>query len=249
VYKATVIGLALFIQLGLRVDSFSQTLKTKQIGLGTGISFNALNSELISPYNHKGSSAPFQLFFRSGKEISRHHFQSQYYNLDLTSSSNGLSTADEGGYMQYAYHRKVKRLWDKVTIYGGLLINAKASSRNNPSSNASKANNQSGELLASLNPSVLLEYPIRKNLLTIQFWSPVLTFLYQQGYALSPDGGNWVSLNKLGGLDCRISYDKFLSDRWSARFDYQFQFYRITKFETLSSLSNQLVVSLVYKIK
>lgn len=247
--EASKICLTLLIQLMLYACVLAQPIRSKQIGLGTGISFNALKSELISSYTHKGSSAPVQLFFRSGKEISRHHFQLQYYNLTLTSSSNGLSTTDEGGYLQYAYHRKVTRLWEKVTVYGGLLINAKGSSRNNFSANTSNGNNQSGELLTSLDPSVLMEYPVRKNLLAIQLWSPVLAFLYQRGYALGPEGGNWISFNKFGGLDCRMSYDKYLSDRWNARFDYQFQFYRITKLETLASLSNQIVVSLVYKIK
>jgi hypothetical protein len=243
------IALALFTQLAIEVNCFSQPFMNKQIGIGTGVYFNALKSELISPYTHKGSSVPIQLFFRSGKEVSRHHVQLQYYDLTLTSSSNGLSTTAVGGYLQYAYQRKIRHVCNTIIIYGGPLISVNASSRNNLLNNRPIGNNKSGQLITSLNPSLLAELQIRGNLLTIQLWSPMFTLLYQQGYALGPVESSWISLNKFGGIDSRISYDNCLSDRWNARFDYQFQFYRLTRYETLVSLSNQFLVSLVYKIK
>jgi hypothetical protein len=242
------IYLPLFLLVGSFTASFSQNFGGKQIGLGIGFSHQAIKSELISPYTHQGNSAPLQLYFRSGKEVSRHHIQLQYFSADLTSASNGLSTTDEKGYIQYAYHRRLTIVKDKLHVFGGIVVNAQASMRNNLF-NGSTGNNAAGELIGSLNPSLLAEFPVKKNVLSVQVWAPIFAFLYQQTYGLGPENGNWSSLNNFAGVDWRISYDKYLSERWNLRFDYQFQFYRLSKFETLSSLSNQGIVSLVYKIK
>lgn len=238
----------LFLGLGVVKISASQVLATKQIGIGTGLSLNALKSELISPYTHKGNSAPLQLFFRSGTELSRHHVQLQYLASVLKSSSAGLATDEEGGYLQYAYHMRVTRIKDNLILFGGAVVNAQGTKRTNLF-RGNIGNNITGELIASLSPSLLAELSLKNDKLSAQLWFPIFAFLYQQSYALGPDDGYWLSLSNFTGFDWRVSYDKYLSERWNARLDYQFQFYRLSKFETLALLRNQVAISLVYKIK
>jgi hypothetical protein len=242
------IGLLLFFQLGIGITSASQILVYKQIGFGVGLSFNAVKSELISPYTFKGNAAPLQLYFRSGKAISRHHLQLQYLSSSLTSISKGLITDEEGGCLQYAYHRRLTKTTSNLAVFGGAVVNAQGTQRTNLF-NGSVGNNITGELLISFSPSLLAELHFKKDKASAQVWSPVLAFCYQRGYALGPEGGDMLSFGNFSGFEWRVSYDRHLSERWNVRLDYQFQFFRLTKFETLASLRNQITISLVFKIK
>jgi hypothetical protein len=244
------VGLLLFFQLGVCASSFSQVAATKQIGLGTGISFNALKSELISPYTHKGSAAPIQLFFRSGKEISRHNVQLQYFGYKLNSASDGLSTSDLRGYLQYTYHRRIKNFKNKVTLFGGAVFSGNGSLRDNwINSNRIPGNNQAGELTFSFSPSLLLERPVKRSCFSFQGWLAVLNLTLQPGYALSyPERTNWLSLGDYTEFNSRFSYSKYVSNRFDLRIDYQFSFSHLTNYETLGYVSNQVVTSLAYKI-
>lgn len=241
------IGWLIVFELSSCVNAVGQIVASKQIGVGMGLSFNALKSELISPYKHKGNSAPLQLYFRSGREVSRHHVQLQYFSSNLESISNGLGTNEEGGYLQYAFHRRVLNVKDRLVILGGVTVNAQVTKRTNLFY-GSTGNNIAGELIASLSPSLLVERSFKRDKISAQLWSPVFAFLYQQGYALGPLGGSLLSLHNFAELDGRISYDRHLSERWNARFDYQFQIHRLSKFETFALLRNQVMVSMAYKI-
>ncbi len=243
------IGLLLFLQLGLWTTSFSQILATKQIGLGTGLSFNSLKSDLISPYTHKGNSVPLQLYFRLGREVSRHHVQLQYAEYNLSSSSGGLSTSDQRGYLQYAYHRKLKNFKNNVTLFGGAVFLGNGSLRDNLINNKATGNNQTGELTFSLSPSLLLEWSVKRSYFSFQGWFSVLNLTVQPGYALSyPEQTNWLSLGSYAEVNSRLSYSKYVSNRFDFRIDYQFSFTRLSNYESIGYVSNQVVTSLVYKI-
>jgi hypothetical protein len=244
------IGLLLFLQLGILITSLSQVLATKQIGFGTGLSFNALKSELISPYTHKGNSSPLQLFFRSGREFNRHHVKLQYAEYNLSSSSGSLSTIDQRGYLQYAYHRKLKNLKGNVTLFGGAVFLGNDSQRDNLiNGKRVPGNNQAGELNISFSPSLLLEWSVKRSCFSFQGWLAVLNLAVQPGYALSfPEQINWLSLGDYIEYNSRFSYSKYVSSRFDLRIDYQFSFARLTNYETLGYVSDQIITSLTYKL-
>ncbi|MCX8492382.1 MAG: hypothetical protein ORN54_15095 [Cyclobacteriaceae bacterium] len=244
------IGLLLIFQIGLWKTAGSQVFATKQIGLGAGLSLNALKSDLISPYTHQGNSAPFQLYFRSGRAISRHHVQLQYSEYNLSSSSGGLSTSDQRGYLQYAYHRKIRNFKNSVTVFGGVVFLGNGSQRDNLiNSKRVPGNNQAGELNISFSPSLLLEWSVKRSCFSFQGWLAVLNLTVQSGYALSfPEQINWLSLGDYTEYNSRFSYSKYVSSRFDLRIDYQFSFAHLTNYETLRYVSNQVVASLAYKV-
>ena len=228
----------------------AQTELNKQIGFGVGFSIDALKSELLSSYTHSGSSSPIQLFFRSGGSKSKHHVQMQYSSATLRSSSQGLSTTDKKGYVQYAYHRRLQFIKSTIQFYGGILTEVKASLRDNNSPTGSVGNNDTGELIGSAGPSVLAEWPVRNSLISFQCWTSLLGYSYKQGYALSfPNESSWLSPNQFHELGSRLSLNKGLSTRMRARFDYQFQLYKLSQYENLGALNHQLLVSLVYTFR
>lgn len=218
-----------------------------QIGLGTGLSANALKSELVSPLAHRGISAPLQMYFRWGCDINRHHVQLQYLTSELASRGKGLKTHEQGGYLQYAYHRRAAKLRKNVTVFGGAVATAQGVRRENVFRD-NVGNNTSGELIASLSPSVLVEVTFKNDKASAQVWSPVVAFAKQPSYALGPESAQGLGLGRLAGVDWRLSYDRWISKRWGARFDYQFQFYRLSVFERVVMLRSQFMISMVCKI-
>lgn len=225
----------------------AQTELNKQIGFGVGFSIDAFKSELLSSYAHTGSSSPVLLYFRSGGNKSKHHVQLQYSSATLRSSSQGLSTTDKKGYVQYAYHRRLQFIKSNIQFYGGILTEVKASLRDNNSPAGPIGNNDTGELIGSAGPSVLAEWPVRNSLISFQCWTSLLGYSYKQGYALSfPNEPSWLSPNQFREVGSRLSFDKELSTRMRARFDYQFQLYKLSQYENLGALNHQLIVSLVY---
>jgi hypothetical protein len=245
----------LLAQLILSISSVAQSISTKQIGLGTGFAYSALKSEMISSYAHTGTFMPLQLFFGSDAERNKHHIQLQYAPLTL-SSLGGMSTAEQKGYLQYAYHRKLGVIKNRLKFYGGIVFDFKGSRRG---SSFSGYQNIAGEEIASLSPSILMEMIVGKDIVTVQCWSSVLAYLavndrldsgwpqIEYIFRYSPKT-KWMSSNEFLTMDSRISYNKYLTPRLNARLDYQFQFYKLSKYETILSLSQQAIVSLVYKI-
>ena len=146
------LALLLFAQVAFFTEAFSQDYQ--QIGIGTGLDFRAIKSELISPYTHTGSTSPFQVFYRRENDRSRRLMQFSYSSLSL--SSDGLSFTEDQGYLQYAYHRKVGIIIKRITFFGGLVAGMQGSHRNNQLNGLTVANNDATELVISLSPSVLL---------------------------------------------------------------------------------------------
>jgi hypothetical protein len=238
----------LVMALGL-TSLWAQQQSNKQIGLGTGLSYYAEKSELYSPVTHKGSSAPMQLFFRFNGQKDRHHIQLQYSSLDLNSPSTGFVPQKRIIYLQYAYHRKFASANNKFNFFGGIVLNS-AGERHNVSGNINAAGNDSyDEFNSSLCPSVLGETSLGKDILTVQCWVSLLTYTVEPGYAEGlPYKANWMGINSYSKIGSRISYTTSISHRFDIRGDYQFEFCRSVKYEPVTSLNHQVIISLVYKI-
>jgi hypothetical protein len=238
------ISLSLVIALGL-TSSWAQEVSIKQIGLGTGFSFHAEKNELFSAVTHTGSSAPLQLFFRFNGQKDRHHIQMQYSSFDLTSPSSGFTTLKQIGNLQYAYHRKFASINNKFNFFGGMVLNSAQSSQHISVS----GNNEYNELNFSFSPSLFAETSLGKGILSIQSWVSLITWAIRPGYALSyPYQSNWMGIGAFTKIGSRISYTKNLSHRVDLRGDYQFEFFRSVKYEPVTSLNHQVILSLVYKI-
>src|SRR3954468_17939173 len=104
--RTVCIACALILTLGGWARA-QDSLRTREVGIGSGYARQSLVSEVISPLVHSGGAAALQLFFRSGGEKSRHHVQLFYSSFNLKSSANGLSTTSDNFSMQYAYHRRL----------------------------------------------------------------------------------------------------------------------------------------------
>jgi len=236
-------------QLTIVISGFSQPVPRIQGGLGSGFAYFALKNELVSSYSHNGGSAPLQLIFRLNTNQDRHFLQLNYISLALKSTSQAIKTEDTRVGMQYAYHRKIGSTKNEFVFYAGLVLDTKTSRRHNTIDGVQTGRNTMGEITTSLSPSLYIEKSIRNDVAGLQCWSALLTYAVQSGYTLSnPEKMDMLGPGEFKELDTRIFYNKFLTSRIVARVDYQFQVYKISKYETVSSLSHQVVFSLLYNL-
>lgn len=246
VKQGSAVALLFLIQLTFTLPAFSQ--EAPQIGLGTGFDYEAIKSELISSYTHTGTTAPIQLFYRFGTDKSRSLLQLSYSSLTL--SAGGITTTENRGYLQYAWHRKICLIKNKVTFFGGFVEAIQGSHRDNYLGGPQIANNKATEIIFSLSPSVLFELPLKNDLISAQGWVSLIAHTAQDGYALSyPTQKDLAGPKDFLQLASRLSYTKYMDKNFNAKLDYQFQYYSLTKYDPLYSLNHQLVLSLVYKFR
>jgi hypothetical protein len=228
----------------LSMSSFAQKSE-KQFGLGTGWYYHSFKDPTIATSGHTGSSASLLLFFRSNGEKNRHHIQLLYAAPSLRSTY--LLAREQTGYLQYAYHRKMGVVKSKIHFYGGTILDLNSSYLK-----YSEIDNSYSylypfvalESIGSLNPSVLAEFPMGKDKLSIQGWTSLGGYVfggqkYQRG---------WVWIGDFWNTGFRGSYSRYFSNKWEGRLDYQFQYYKLNKYETTSSNAHQVNFSLVYKL-
>lgn len=239
------IWLILFFSLLALPDSFAQKSE-KQFGLGTGWYFHDFKDPTIATSSNTGSSVSLLLFFRSNGEKNRHHIQMLYAAPSLRSTY--LLAREQTGYLQYAYHRKIGMLKEKINLYGGCLAELGGSR----SSYSEIGNSYSYsypfttiETIAYLSPSLLAEMISRKNKFGIQLWTALVG--YKLGGSKAYRG--WVGVGDFSNTGSRASYSRFFSNNWEGRMDYQFQYYTSKKYEGTSSISHQVNFSVVYKFR
>ncbi|MFM9840814.1 MAG: hypothetical protein ACKVOQ_21280 [Cyclobacteriaceae bacterium] len=231
--------------LTLPILSFSQKSE-KQLGLGTGWYHHSFSDPTIATSSNIGSSVPILLFFRSNGEKNRHHVQLLYATPTLKSTY--LSSREQTGYLQYAYHRKIGS-FKVVDFFGGGLIEFSGFSRKySEIGNRYSFLNpyQEAGVIGSLYPSLLVELPTAKNKFSIQSW--ITSF-----GSISPlsrlSAIEYLGLNDFFKIESRASYCKYFSIRWEGRVDYQFQYYALSKDQKFSSSTHQLNFSMIYRFR
>ncbi len=237
------------ILISLLVIPFSSLCQSrkKQIGLGTGWIYYAIKDQSVSSFTHSGSASPVIFFVKADGEKSKNHIQLSYASSFLTSSSNGFSTNGQIGYLQFAHHRKFRSKSNNILFFVGGLFDLNINFRQ--SSNYSGVSDINGELITSLSPSLLVELPMRKDLLSAQVWSSIMAVSFQAGYARSlPPQLNLLGISEFSTINWRMAFSKSLAVKWNLRFEYQFQLNNLRKFETLTSLSHQLTTSVIFKV-
>lgn len=240
----------LIFQVVLFFNCFSQHVPQCKIGLGTGFTYSASKIEQISPYAQTDKATPVQLNSTFNASRGAHCIQLYHVSLNLSSPSGAIITEEAKAYLQYAYHHKIGMLKNDVRLSAGLVLNARVSRRQNTHEGLSIGTNDTGEVIVSLSPSFFVEKPLGKNLMSFQCWTALIAWSVQRGYALSyPVQSNVLLPGKFMEIDARISYNKYLSRRFGARADYQFELYKLSKYDTITSLSHQIVFSLLYNIK
>ena len=129
-------------------------------------------------------------------------------------------------------------------------MNFVGSKRTNSGIGTSEASYITGEGFILLGPSALIEMPIGKDFASSQIGASLIGTSYQAGYARSePYNENWLGVQDLFYFDWRTGYCKSLNHHWFARIDYLFQYYRLSKYESLASISNQISLGITYKIR
>ena len=243
-------------------SSFAQTIQQPQIGLGFGWSYVAVKTPTTSPFTYKNSSVPFQLFFNNDGAKNR-HFVQVFYQASELKDAVGNSLDETRGGLQYSYHRRVSVLKNGLAIYGGGILNGQASIRQ-----GTGVNSEDGNVFVGLDASVLAIYNKNKNKFEGQFATTLLAYTISQEYGLTPPPvvndaplkgesdaslavklGKWSSVGSFYQFTLRLSYERSLSKRFSARADYRWNFYKFRNEPVFGSLSNQLIASLVYKFK
>jgi hypothetical protein len=229
--------------LALPIALFGQKSE-KQFGFGTGWYHQGFNDPTVSTSTNTGSSVSVHLFFRSNGKNSIHRLQLLYAAPSLNSTY--LLTREQTIYLQYAYHRKIGTMKNKIQFYGGVVFDINGSYLRY----SEMGNSYSYlypfnwiESIGSLGSSVLIEVPFEKNKISLQAWISLVGYVF--GGARSQRG--WVGIGDFSNLNSRISYSRYFSDRWEGRIDYQWQLYTLAKYENLSSVVHQVNFSLVYK--
>jgi hypothetical protein len=217
-----------------------------QIGFGTGWYYKSFYDQSISESSDTGYSMPLLLFFRSNTEKNRHHLQLLFTAPTLTSPN--LLVRDQTGCLQYAYHRMTGYLKKNINLFVGGLIELNGSYLRY----SEKGNSYSYsypfttlESNGSLSPSVLVEMPLKNDKITIQAWTAIVGYNFG---GLKYERG-WVWIGDFSNTGARISYSKYFSNSWEGRVDYQFQYFTLTKIESISSYVHQFNFSLVYKFR
>ena len=233
--------------LAISTSLSAQEIRDRHIGFGTGYAYDALKSERVSNFTQVGATSVWQFLYRINQEKNRHHFQFYYSSSTLHSSSSGLKTDAIRGQEQYAYHRRIGTGNGRISVFGGGVFDGNLNYRQNTTS-VNLGTQKDGQLVFSLSPSVLAEMPLGKDMVAIQGWASMIAFARQSGYSLSyPAENNWLTIPTFFKIESRMSYVRYFSERWDGRLDYQFQYYKMQKYETVIGLSHQFVFSLVYK--
>lgn len=229
--------------------SFGQKSQV-QIGIGAGWANYSIKNESVSSFIHSGSTLPITLFFRSSGNKGRHQLQLNYVSVNLSSSSGGLVTKLQTGCLQYSHHRKALGIKNKLYLYVGGTLNFIGSKRTNSGIGSSEASYITGEGFITFGPSALIEMPIGRDFASSQIGTSLIGISYQAGYARSePYRENWLGTQSLFYFYWRTGYCKGLNDHWFARIDYLFQYYRLSKYESLASIANQISLGIIYKIR
>ena len=130
-----------------------------------------------------------------------------------------------------------------------MVVNSGGARRSVTGNINAAGNDSADEFNSSLSPSFLAETALGKGILTIQSWVSLLTCTVQTGYAESlPYQTNWMGINTYTKIGSRISYTRYVSHRFDLRGDYQFEYCKSVKYETVTTLNHQVILSLAYKI-
>jgi hypothetical protein len=191
------------------------------------------------------------LLYKASGEKNRHHVQLLYAAPTL--GSNYLLVKEQTGFIQYAYHRKFLKIKD-FTFFGGSVIEFGGSNRKYSETDNSITNGSpflDGETLGTLSPSVLIETTKGKGRFSLQTWTTLFSYVAHNKSGLR--NGKLVGLDQLTKFDARISYSRFLSERWDGRLDYQLQTIHLDyqfpnySFAAITSFSHLVSFSLAYK--
>lgn len=239
-------NIVLFSFVMLPVWSFGQT-KERQIGLSFGPAYYAVRNNSVSTFTHTGVGWPILCFFRLNSEKNRHHAQFFYTKSNLESATRLVLTQMESAYLQYAYHRRIASVNEKISFFAGAVLNYSGFYRATSWGNSFSVD-KTGEFIASLSPSVLGEISLKENTISIQAWSSVLANAVTNGHTKWDSETNWLSIADFSNIDVRIAYSRNLSDKWGARLDYKFEYYHLQKYQGVVLLSHQTLLSVFYRI-
>lgn len=224
---------------------------TLRSGIGFGLGFNSqsLKSEVFSPMVHSGLSLGLQLTYRREFEKRREHTQLNYDSYSLTSEIEGMTTTGKQGLFQTAMHWRIGKGARSIQFFGGGVVDAHISYRNNLYNGMYLGNNTTGEVIASLSPSIFAERNVGKNRVNAQVWIAVFSYIIKPGYANSnPPDRYFASFEKIFRTQARISYI-LTGQRVDGRLDGQLEYFNLSKDQQTRFLNYGVIASLVYKLK
>lgn len=229
----------------LAASSFAQRSE-KQIGLGTGWYYHSVKDASISATSQTGGSMSLLLFYRANGLKNRHHVQLLYAEPSLRLSY--LLAREQPVNIQYAYHRKIGTIKD-VSFYGGMVADLNfLYSRYSERGNSYTYSNpyKTGEINCSFSPSLLIERPMGKSMISVQAWRNIAGYVYVFGFRFIR---GFVDINDFSSAGIRVSYNQYFSERWATRIEYQTQYWTRSKKVDVTSIAHQAVFSLVYKLQ
>lgn len=247
------------------------------LSLSSGLAFNSVRDEIISPLIYRGTKIPFEFSYRYKGKESRQTLLLNYNKGDLTSSISNLSSGvhyvkNLNLSLEYSYALKVCEI-NKPN--SGLFIGSKFSSMLNMRNHYfTKSNShESAEHMTGLGIYFLAETSLEKescNILSLEVNIPFLSYalLTNQYNAnvgedldeLDPEKniiwqvfkkGRLISFNKLIEAEADLKYNLFVTDYLGITFNYRFQYYSISKFQSVSKakvLNNSFLIGMTVKL-
>jgi hypothetical protein len=234
------------LSVALVIPGRAQDSVRHEVGVATGVTFDAIKNTLTSPEPQEGTAVPIQLFYRKATASYRSYVQLTYVGINYTSPVSSYSTKEQKGYLQTGlfYHLP---FGGRFRVFAGGILDAQAIHRTNWFKGNEFGNNGADQGTISLCPGVYGEADLAGGVVNAQLTTALFSFIGGAGYALSYRGETgWMWPGEYSSTQFRFGYFRKVAARLTVRADYQFTYRWLSRYEPVGWLSNQLLFSLSY---
>jgi hypothetical protein len=222
---------------------FAQTAPVKQVGLVTGLTYEAIKSDAYSPRILSGIKPPLSIAFQILKNKSRHTFELGILSIQPKEAAN-TSVEDINGHLSYEWLKRVYE-WKNIQFYGGVSGSITGSHRQNITRKLPN-NNEAFEESTTLNAAILAEYIQSGNRLTAQLNYSVFGYQFGTLYDYAFMGKRILTPFNLLQINGLIRLNAPISKHFNFITGYRFYLYRSGTPQYLGILKHQIEVGTAF---
>ncbi len=207
----------------LKTSILAQNKPIHQIGLLSGLTYEAIKSDAYSPLILSGISLPATLFYQKIKDNRRYKFEIGAMSIHPSEKFN-TSIDDTNGHLSFEWLKAANR-WQNIQFHFGFIGLFEGSHRYNITRKLGN-NNEAAELSLTLNAVVMAEWFQNNHRLTAQLNYAVIGYQSAILYALTFADKRVLTPANLFQINGSVRYNKPISSHFNFIAGYQFYLYR-----------------------